>query len=234
MSEFFDCEVLSIQQLSPTVRHFRLCYPMSSTFQAGQFVMLDLPIEADFSTRSYSIASEPNSEGIIELCIVLKEDGAGTRYIFDSIKTGDKLKVSEPQGKFVIADEEKGLVMICTGTGVAPFRSMIRDLVTKHGSLPHPVYLIFGNRFKQDILYAAEWKALMETDSNFHFIPVLSRDTDWEGARGYVHAFYMPVALENKEYHYYLCGWTSMVREAKNKLKELGYSRKQLKFELYD
>lgn len=234
MSEFVTCEVLAVEQLSPVVRNYRVQYPFSHSFLPGQFVMLDLPIEGEFSTRSYSIASAPNAEGYIDLCIVLKEDGQGSPYLFREIEAGSKLKVSEPQGKFVLADELKGLVLISTGTGVAPFRAMIQQLLIEHNALPFPVYLIFGNRYERDILYRSEWQELEQKEANFHFVPVLSRDENWAGAKGYVHEHYLPIAQHHAEFHYYLCGWSTMVREAKNKLKELGFSRKQLKFELYD
>ena len=97
-----------------------------------------------------------------------------------------------------------------------------------------PVTLVFGNRYEEDILYREEWEALEKLDANFSFIPVLSRQESWQGAKGYVHAAYLPFAHADPATHFYLCGWTTMVREAKNKLKELGFPRKQLKFELYD
>ncbi len=228
------CKVLSIQQLSPTVRQFRISYAWSDQFIPGQFVMLDLPIEAKFTTRSYSIASAPNSEGWIELCIVQKPGGPGTAFLFSQVTEGTLLQVSEPQGKFVLTDTDSPICFIATGTGVAPFRAMIQENLKKNGALDTPITLVFGNRFAHDILYHEEWENLAATDPNFTFIPVLSRDENWEGPRGYVHEHYLPIAEANNTYHFYLCGWTNMVREAKNKLKSLGFSRKQLKFELYD
>lgn len=227
-------EVLEIRALSPSVRIFRIRYSLSNDFQPGQFIMLDLPIDAEFTTRSYSIASAPNSDGWIELCIVKKPDGPGTRYLFEQIEVGEVLHVSEPQGKFVLEDVSVPLCMVCTGTGVAPFRSMILGLLKRFNGLPMPVTLVFGNRYEEDILYREEWEQLQKTDPNFTFIPVLSREINWKGVKGYVHESYLPIARNFPETHFYLCGWTTMVREAKNTLKALGFSRKQLKFELYD
>lgn len=227
-------EVLQITALTPSVRIFRIRYSLSNAFRPGQFVMLDLPIDSEFTTRSYSIASAPNSDGWIELCIVKKPEGPGTNYLFEHTKEGEMLHVSEPQGKFVLEDETAPLCMVCTGTGIAPFRSMIRDLSRKHNGLPMPLTLVFGNRYEEDILYRNEWEQLEKDDPNFKFIPVLSREETWEGAKGYVHASYLPIARTCPETHFYLCGWTTMVRETKNTLKALGFSRKQLKFELYD
>ncbi|HCS20214.1 MAG TPA: oxidoreductase [Bacteroidetes bacterium] len=227
-------EVLQITALTPSVRIFRIRYSLSNAFRPGQFVMLDLPIQTEFTTRSYSIASAPNSDGWIELCIVKKPDGPGTSFLFEHIKEGDMLQVSEPQGKFVLEAETAPLCMVCTGTGIAPFRAMILDLRRRHTRLPMPLTLVFGNRFEEDILYREEWEQMQKLDPNFKFIPVLSREENWNGAKGYVHESYLPLAKAYPETHFYLCGWTTMVRDAKNKLKALGFSRKQLKFELYD
>ncbi len=234
MEDFETATILSVEELSETVRSYRITHSCAGSFVPGQFVMLDLPIESEFTTRSYSIASAPNEEGWIELCIVLKPDGAGSQWLFEHAGVGTQLRVSPPNGKFV-ADQfhEEAKVFVCTGTGVAPFRSMIRNW-RKSGPLPFPVYLVFGNRYEGDILYRGEWELLAREDPNFHFIPVLSRDTDWLGGKGYVHEHYLPLAEQNPGYQFYLCGWSNMVREAKNRLKELGFSRKLLKFELYD
>ncbi|MDX5319526.1 MAG: FAD-binding oxidoreductase [Bacteroidota bacterium] len=234
MSDFLTGEVLEITPLSDIVRQFKISYALSDAFVPGQFVMLDLPIEGEFSTRSYSIASAPNTEGWIELCIVHKPGGLGTTYLFNQVEVGDRITLSAPQGKFVLQEEHQGIVMVATGTGVAPFRSMIRSMINLPEFNTLPIYLIFGNRFEKDILYRDEWEILEQSRENFHFVPVLSRESDWEGPKGYVHDHYLPIAQAHPNFHFYLCGWTTMVREAKNKLKERGFSRKQLKFELYD
>lgn len=235
MEEWFSEKVLSIEDLSENVKQFRLSYRASNAFLPGQFVMLELPIESAFTTRSYSIASAPNGEGYIDLCIVHKTDGAGSGYLFNHVKVGDNIIMSLPQGKFLLEDlHYEGLVMVSTGTGIAPFRSMIRALINQYKSLPFPLYLVFGNRTEADMLYRAEWEEIAQEHPHFHFIPVLSRSENWAGAQGYVHEHYQPIAQNNPNYHFYLCGWSDMVKEAKNHLREMGFSRKQVKFELYD
>jgi len=233
MSNFVSAEVLEIADLSRHVRSFKLAYPNSDQFIPGQFVMLDLPIEGAFSTRSYSIASAPNKEAWIELCVVLKPGGQGSTYLFEKVGVGDELRVSEPEGRFQLIADERPLVLICTGTGIAPFRSMIHYLVSKDAS--REIHLVFGNRKENDILYRAEFEALAASVGSFHFIPTLSQaDADWTGNKGYVHPYYLSLAEKLSDGLYYICGWTTMVKEAKNNLKALGFSRKQVKFELYD
>jgi CDP-4-dehydro-6-deoxyglucose reductase len=236
--QYHDAEIIDIIDESPIVKryYFKMPESLGFTFKAGQFVMLDLPIEAKFTNRSYSIASAPNNEGTFELCIVLKEDGMGTPYLWKNIEVGTKVKTAGPFGKFVLHDEiNTDLCFIATGTGIAPLRSMLLDIYEKN--IPHKdIYMIFGNRKEQDILYRAEMEALQAKHPEFKFIPVLSRPDDtWKGATGYVHPYYMDyLGNEKKEVVFYICGWSSMVREARDKLKEIGYSKLELKFELYD
>lgn len=235
MDKFHDGIIAAIKDASPSVRRFIINLPehIEFDFLPGQFVMLDLPIAHEFTTRSYSIASAPSNKQV-ELCIVYKPDGAGTDYLF-TLKEGDHVKISAPQGRFFLKEPLlEDICMVCTGTGIAPFRSMWQYIFEKQ--IPHRgLYLIFGCRKEEDLLYRDEIEALVKEHPEFHYLPVLSRaDESWQGRRGYVHPLYLELFKDKPSAQFYLCGWTNMVREAKNNLKEIGYSRKEINFELYD
>ncbi|MBS1735887.1 MAG: oxidoreductase [Bacteroidetes bacterium] len=213
-------------------------------FKAGQFVTLDLPIHEQVNKRwrSYSIASWPNETNEFELLIVLLEGGAGTTYLFNEVGVGSQLTFRGPQGVFVLPQSiEKDLFFICTGTGIAPFRSMLNSIRLQQ--LPHQqLHLIYGCRTQKDLLYFDEMKSLEQQMENFHFMPTLSRET-WDGHSGYVHELYETICkksnaacetLENlKPASFYLCGWKFMIDDARKKIQELGYDRKSIHFELY-
>lgn len=234
-ADFYNATVSRIIQESPTVnRYFIEVEGVASyDFVPGQFVMLDLPIRHEFTTRSYSIASAPNGTNEIELCIVIKEDGAGTPYIFNNVVVGSRLRVSPPQGRFVLNEPiEREICFISTGTGIAPLRSMAKHILGN--SIPHrTIYMVFGNRTQADILYRQEMEEMAAHYPEFSFHPVLSRE-DWAGAKGYVHPVYEELFADKRDAEFYICGWSDMVREAKNRLKAMGYTRKQINFELYD
>ncbi len=234
--QYHDAQVVDIIDETPTVKRYFLKMPGDFTFKAGQFVMLDLPIQAKFTNRSYSIASAPREDGVFELCIVIKPDGSGTPYIFENVKVGSIVKTAGPVGKFTLPENiETDLCFVCTGTGIAPLRAMLNDIYNKN--LPHKnIYMVFGNRVKQDILYRKEFEELQQEHPEFKFLPVLSRETKetWDGDIGYVHDVYLRYFGEVKPVIFYLCGWSAMVREARDRLKELGYGKQELKFELYD
>lgn len=238
-TKWYQGQVKNIIQESPTVRRFFLEVLDEETFPfiPGQFITVDLPISEKRTKRwrSYSIASHPDGSNMIELCIVKLEDGAGSTYLFEEVEVGSTLKFKGPSGAFCLPKViDHDIVMICTGTGLAPFRSMIHDIFER--KLPHrKLHLIFGSRKEADILYREELEELSARYPEFQYDICLSRSESWEGYRGYVHQVYMqdyPVSPE--ETKFYICGWSQMVDEAVEKLfLEKKVDRKNIIYELY-
>jgi ferredoxin-NADP reductase len=203
-------------------------------FIPGQFVTLDLPIHEKINRRwrSYSIASNPDGTNIIELVIVLNKEGAGTPYLFNQTTVGDQLIVRGPQGVYTLPNViENDLYLICTGTGIAPFRSMVKH-IQQHQIAHQNIYLIFGCRTKLDLLYFDEMTALQNTLAGFHYIPTLSRE-NWDGHTGYVHQVYEKLCANKPDANFYLCGWKGMIDEAKKRIVDLGYDKKAVHVEIY-
>jgi glycine betaine catabolism B len=213
----------------------------SFDFAPGQFVTLDLPIheKPNKRWRSYSIASWPDGTNVIELLIVLLEGGAGTTYLFNEVQEGSELVLRGPQGVFTLPEIiDHDIYMICTGTGIAPFRSMVHHI--QRYQIPHQnIYLLFGTRKKQDLLYMDEMQRLQADVPGFKYLPTLSRE-QWDGCCGYVHAIYENLVHEKMnggsappDANFYLCGWKNMIDEAKQRIQQLGYNRKAIHQELY-
>jgi CDP-4-dehydro-6-deoxyglucose reductase len=238
--KWYDSQVVDIVDQSASTKSFWLRIDDMSAFDftPGQFITLDLPLgeKRRDRWRSYSIANVPTKEeGLIELCIVKLAGGSATSYLFSQLQKGDKLRFKGPDGNFVLPDlVDKELVMVCTGTGIAPFRSMLIDLRRK-GSFGQRIHLIYGTRFQADMLYRLELEALAAEEPNFLFTTVLSRDTDWKGAKGYVHQIYLEnYSTANQNRLFMLCGWSMMIDEAvTNLIVKLGYEKSQIKYELY-
>ena len=182
--KYHPATVYNIIHESDLVRRFffKVSDETPFSFKAGQFVMLHLPIDSKYKNRSYSIASAPNDENTFELAIVLNPRGLGTPYLWENVQIGAQIDVSKALGKFSLHDPiEDDICFICTGTGIAPLRSMLLDILNK--KRPHKnLYMIFGNRWEKDILYRSEMEELQERHPEFKFIPVLSRDNEgWTG-----------------------------------------------------
>lgn len=217
-------------------------------FKPGQFVTLDLPIHEikNRRWRSYSIASAPSGDNTFELVIVLLEGGAGTTWLWQNAFPGTEIMLRGPQGKFTLPSTiENDLYFICTGTGIAPFRSMVHHIVNHQ--IPHKnIYLIFGCRYLPDGLYMQELKALQEANPEIQFLPTFSRENPNNGQNlriGYVHKVYEELINKSKKAteegvvlkpaNFYLCGWKNMVDEAKQRILDLGYDKKAIHLELY-
>ena len=229
--------VIRIEDHTATTKRFWIEVPDTSAFDfiPGQFVTLDLPIHEKVNKRwrSYSIASWPDNSNVFELVIVLLEGGAGTQYLFNEINVGSELTFRGPQGVFILKEDDlqKDIFLICTGTGIAPFRSMAHHI--KLQNIPHKnIYLLFGTRTKKDILYYEELSQLQKDLPGFHYLPTLSRD-DWDGRKGYVHSIYEELCGENQPASFFLCGWKNMIDEAKKRIVDMGYDKKAIHQELY-
>src|SRR6187431_1367036 len=119
--------ITRIENETYNTRRFWIQVPELASFDfiPGQFVTLDLPIheKPNKRWRSYSIASRPDGTNVFELLIVLAEHGLGTHYLFNEITVGSELTFRGAQGVFVLHEPiAKPIFLICTGTGIAPFR----------------------------------------------------------------------------------------------------------------
>jgi len=233
-------KIIRIEDETSTTKKFWIEIPELERFDfiPGQFVTLDLPIheQPNKRWRSYSIASPPNGTNVFELIIVLMEGGLGTTYLFNEAKVGTSFPVRGPQGHFILGDPiTTDIFMICTGTGIAPFRSMIQQI--HHNNIPHKeIYLIYGTRKCTDGLYLKELFDLKTKLPGFHYFPTFSREQNVpEGhCMGYVHGVYEQLLQGKKETsEFYLCGWKDMITEARQRIQALGVDKKSIHFELY-
>lgn len=242
---WYNSVVTKIVDESPTTKRFWLKVEGGRPdFIAGQFVTMDLPIHDKRLKRwrSYSIANAPDEVEELEFCIVHLEGGLASKYFFETVEVGTAIKFKGPSGAFYLKEPiEKDLVLICTGTGVAPFRSMIHDIINKKKS-HKKIHLIFGTRYKEGILYEEEFSKLQETHDFFTYSVCLSREENidkyavsYELHKGYVHEIYKEhYKKSNSEVAFYLCGWTAMIDQAVEGLMvDLGYQKEQIHYELY-
>ena len=232
-----DASIVDIIYETEKVKRFFIKVPdeIPFSFKAGQFIMLDLPLDSKYTNRSYSIASAPSKDNIFELCIVLNEKGLGTPLLWERYDIGTQIKISKVLGKFQLPDTiDRDLCFIGTGTGIAPLRSQIVHILKYN--IPHKnLYLIFGNRWEKDILYRKELEELAAEYPSFQFIPVLSRQNEgWKGKTGYVHSIYEEIFADQRPAYFYICGWADMLKEARQRLDILGYDKKAIRFESYD
>jgi NAD(P)H-flavin reductase len=130
----------------------------------------------------------------------------------------------------------RGTIFVATGTGIAPYRSMLQWLFADSSRhLDKQFWLLFGSRTQKDIYYHEEFLALAAGHNNFHYLPTLSRgDETWKGLRGYVQEHVTEIVNGRTDMHAYICGLDKMVSANRDLLKSIGWDRKSILYEKYD
>ena len=211
----FAGTVSRIVQLTPTIKGLFIALDKPIRFQAGQYVQLEIPGLGE--SRAFSIANSPASveqTGEIELNVRILAGGAGTGYLHNKLRPGERLRMSGPYGRFFVRKSgQKPRVFMAGGSGLSSPRSMILDLL--EGGCTDPITLVYGQRSHDELYYDAEFRALADQHANFVYVPALSSDTEgsnWAGARGFVHnAARAHFGASFAGWQAYLCGPPPMV-----------------------
>ncbi|MFN0118665.1 MAG: ferredoxin--NADP reductase [Elusimicrobiota bacterium] len=231
----YDVIVEETIDLTPRVKGIKFKIPAGKTlhFKAGQFVQIHIPQPEKPRRTSYSIASSSQYENFFELCVTLVQGGISSPFLH-GLKVGQTIPMTGPLGKFILPDPIlRDAVFIATGSGIAPFRSMIQEMIFK--KLPQQIYLIYGNRFTDDIIYKNEWDQLQLSNPKFHVEYTLSKpDSTWKGEQGYVQDKIQNFIPQPAAKDYYICGLVKMIDAVVEKLTSLGVPKEQIHFERFD
>jgi ferredoxin-NADP reductase len=220
-------------EIAPGVRHFVFEAPevLKLDFVPGQFVSFSDRIGGKEITRAYSIASAPSEGNQFELCLNRVDDGAFSPHLFD-MAPGESVEMRPPLGLFVLRQPLRDTVMVATGTGIAPFRSMLRAYLNENS----PAFtLLFGVRYESHLLYREEFEDLARRFAHFRFWPTLTRPgPGWGGRTGRVQAHLAEAMGGRGDVDICLCGLQPMVDDTRHILKDMGFDRKQIRYEKYD
>jgi ferredoxin-NADP reductase len=234
----FRARLIQSNCLSAITRHleFEMRGVARFGFVPGQWLSLKhTKPDGEEITRAYSIASPPAENGSFALCLNRVQDGWMSNFLCD-MKDGDEISCQGPFGDFILRPPMRDTIFIATGTGIAPFRSMLHWLLadpSRHQG--KQLWLVFGNRTEKDIYYHDEFLRLAREHENFHYLPTLSRGApEWQGLRGYVQEHVPALAQGRPDAHAYICGLDKMVKANRELLKSLGWDRKAVLFEKYD
>jgi CDP-4-dehydro-6-deoxyglucose reductase len=189
-------------------------------FRPGQYMHVHL---GEVGVRSFSMASSPNG-ATVAFHIRRIEGGYFTGERLATLAVGDTLDVELPLGGFGYhAEDYRPIVMIATGTGIAPLYAMLGELLADPDR--PPIALFWGGRTPQDLYLHDTLVALAAQHDDFDYTPVLSRaDETWTGARGYVQQAVATQFPDLSEHAVYACGSPDMIASAKRAFAELGVS----------
>lgn len=218
-------------------------------FKEGQFITFEYKEHKNdkLLRRSYSIANDYNDykkTQRIELYVRQVKGGKFTPKLF-SMEQGDELELMKCKngryvlGQFTLNETKSTKVMLATGAGIAPLRSMIRSVYKKEGrNIDTPeIFLIYCTRWKDDLGYNEEFKSFDDSHENFNYIPILTAEPEWEGRRTYpqetVGELIDKGYIDPQSSEFYICGLTKMVRDTVKSLREWGVDPDWIKVEGY-
>lgn len=212
--------VIQIDDLAHDVKAIRLQLPPSEPFRyyPGQYIEFILK---DGSRRSYSMACAPNDQNLVELHLRHMPGGLFTDHVFGAGETQMKLReilrVEGPLGSFFLRDDsDKPVVFLASGTGFAPIKAIVEQMIAQGNT--RPVVLYWGGRRPRDLYMhelALEWA---RTVPGFSYVPVVSEalpEDNWAGRTGFVHKAVMQDLPDLSGYQVYACGTPIMVESAR-------------------
>jgi ferredoxin-NADP reductase len=228
-----QAKLISWVEIAPRVRHFVFEAPelQRLDFIPGQFVSLTDLVEGRAITRAYSIASAPGEGNRFELCLNRVDGGAFTPHLFE-LAPGDVVDMPPPLGTFMLRQPLRESLLVATGTGIAPFRSMLKAELKSDS----PAFtLLFGVRHESHLLYRQEFEGMARRFPQFRFWPTLTQPgPSWSGRTGRVQAHLAEAIGGRSDIDIYLCGLRPMVDDVRQILKGMGFDRKQIRYEKYD
>jgi ferredoxin--NADP+ reductase len=221
-------------------------------FEAGQYTVLGLlgsaqrapgsepeepaPEPAKMVKRAYSIASGSN-ERFLEFYVVLVTTGSLTPRLL-ALKEGDRLWVSRKAvGVFTLdsVPPDAGILLVATGTGLAPYISMLRSKIDDECGGARRWAVLHGARRSWDLGYRNELETIRRRCANFFYLPSITRPSEedpWAGLVGRVNQLLVNGAFEERfgerldpsRHHVFLCGNPGMVEDAVKQLEQRGFS----------
>jgi propane monooxygenase reductase subunit len=194
----------------------RIAEPSDFAYAPGHYV--DLHVPGTDLRRSFSMANLPG-DGTLELMIKRYPGGAISGLLEDGgLSAGDELEFTGPYGAFSLRDNERPVLMVAGGSGMAPQLALLRQMAAE--GMDRPVRFLYGARTRADLFHLDEIAALGAQLPDFAFTPVLS-DEDWDGATGMVHEAAAAALAELGDVEAYLCGPPPMVEAAEELLLDV-------------
>ncbi|UKE77956.1 FAD-binding oxidoreductase [Xanthomonas translucens pv. arrhenatheri] len=241
----FPLKLVDRHMLAPAVGHYRFVRDDGQPlpFVPGQFVQVHFHYADGTATkRSYSLATRHDptqpADATVEIAVSFVAGGAATA-LFEGLEIGGQVSASGPYGRFCLGqgDSNRRYLLIATGTGVTPYRSMLPLLQAAMAERGAEVVLLLGARTPAELLYGDEFRAFADAHPGFRFVPCFSRelpDAPHADVRhGYVQQFLAEFAPQADGDIAYLCGNPNMVDACFEALKEAGLPVQHIRREKY-
>ncbi len=225
------------------------------SYTQGQYLTLKFQLRGAEVRRSYSMSSSPLEEDIA-VTVKRVKGGLVSNHINDTIRAGSVLEVMTPDGRFFTKldeDHKKTYYLFGAGSGITPLMSILKTIVEKEPM--SVVYLLYGNRNEDSIIFKSELDALVQKYEGQLFVEyILSQPNrekgkglkgifgkgkiTWEGKTGridsgVIQSFLDDNKAKHKDVEYFLCGPTGMIENAESYLKSLNVASKNIHAEYF-
>lgn len=218
--------VLSLKLLNADIMHVVLECHAPIDYRAGQFINL---FQHQTLGRSYSLASVPHEDDHLHLHVRRLPQGQVSGWIHEELRPGETVEIRGPGGDcfYIPGNSDQGLILIGTGSGLAPLYGIIRDALSQGHT--GPIHLFHGSRDLNGLYLTGELRDLVEQYSNFNYVPCLSGE---DVPHGFASGRADDVAFQQipnlKNWRLFLCGHPDMVNAAKMKAFMAGASMKDI------
>jgi NAD(P)H-flavin reductase/ferredoxin len=204
--------VYRVRRPAPRVTVLDLRFPIGrrAPFRAGQFLNVHLP---GGDTRPYSLANSPQHNDAAELHVRTEPGGRFSEEIVARLRPGDTVTVETPFGESVVDDDDEPMLLLATGTGFAPIKSIVEDQIARRRR--RALHLYWGGRTEEDLYFADRARRWAARYDWFRFTPVLSRPpAGWRGATGWVQQAALRDYPDLSGHEVYACGGEAMTTAA--------------------
>jgi Na+-transporting NADH:ubiquinone oxidoreductase subunit F len=224
----FVSRVERIRDLTHDIKELtlKLIEPKEIELVAGQFIQLQTPeyeLTDEPVYRAYSVSTPPTSTDTVEIEVRLVPNGICTTYVHQYLKEGDEAIFNGPYGEFFLRDTDRNIVFIAGGSGMAPVKAILGDMVSK--GINRKAQYFFGAVSKRDLFLVDEMKSLEKSLPNFKYIPALSGpapEDNWEGETGLITEVLDRYLESGENLEAYLCGSPGMIDACVNVLSKNG------------
>ena len=233
----FEIKLVTSKMITPSVMELSFEKNDCEQFEfiAGQFITLIFEQEERVKRRSYSVANAPKAGNQFDIVISYIKGGLASEALFN-LKPGESLTAMGPAGRLIIKDDDNArYVMVGTGTGVAPYRSMLPQICDL-GKADKKVVVLEGVQYPKDLLYHDEFLAMTKEQQHFDYRACLSREKgelSEQQYNGYVQHQFDDLALDPEKDIVYLCGNPNMIDVCFEQLKEMGFPIPSIRREKY-
>jgi len=223
---------------TPTVKTLTFSLPAWDPHLPGQHYDIRLTAPDGYQTeRSYSIASEPERKGEIDLTVERLEGGEVSPYLDDVLVVGDQVELRGPIGGYFVWEARMGgpLLLVGGGSGVVPLMSMLRHRSVTGSKAP--VWMLYSVRAPKDIIYADELNHLCEPSDGPEVIYTFTRQqpSGWTGYQRRIDAQMLSEVIKpiEKPFRTYICGPTLLVESVANQLVQIGIAPENIRTERF-